>query len=154
VGCLSVLACTLFLVVVVARGLHPLSQLARDVERRQANDLSAPIDGTNLPQELLPLVNELNQMFGRLGAAFDRERDFNSEVAHELRTPLAGLRSTIDVTLGRARQPVEYAEALADCRLIVVQLQSLVEQLLSLVRLESGIEPLRHSPVALRELIT
>ena len=99
------------------------------------------------------LVKQLNELFVRLGDAFERERAFSAEVAHELRTPLAGLRSILDVALGRPRQIMEYQEALSESRSIAVQLQSLVENLLSLARLESGAERLEFSSIDVEQLL-
>ncbi len=59
-------------------------------------------------------------------------------MAHELRTPLAGLRTTIEVALSNPREVAEYQESLSDCLRVVVQMQRLVENLLSLARFESG----------------
>ena len=68
-------------------------------------------------------------------------------------TPLAGLRSTIDVTLARTRQPVDYQEGAGDCQRIAAQLQRLVENLFSLARLESGDDVFRFDFVSLNQLV-
>ena len=58
------------------------------------------LDSGNLPGEIQPMVTALNEMLDRLKSAFERERQFSANVAHELRTPLAGLKSTIEVKQG------------------------------------------------------
>ncbi|NIQ99373.1 MAG: two-component sensor histidine kinase, partial [Gemmatimonadales bacterium] len=74
----------------------------------------------------------------RLAAALGRERAFTADVGHELRTPLAGARTTLEVALSKPRDPDEYREALNDCLAIVTRMHAMVESLLLLSRLESG----------------
>ena len=123
---------------VIRRGLSPLNQVAEQISRLGDRDLAERIHASDAPAELQPVVNRLNDLLGRLEAAFGRERSFSADVAHELRTPLAGLRSTMEVALSKARQPAEYAEAISDCLQMSLRMQAMVESLLSLARLESG----------------
>jgi signal transduction histidine kinase len=83
---------------------------------------------------------------------FLRERSFTADVAHELRTPLAGVRSTIEVTLSSDRRPGEYREALDDCLQIAVRMQWMVENLLMLARLDAGQMTFRRQTIPLFEL--
>ena len=138
VGCGAAAVSSAVLMIIIGRSLRPLEKLQRDIGLLEARELSARIHSPDLPQELLPLVARLNELLGRLEMAFERERGFSADIAHELRTPLAGLRATIEVTLARSRQADEYKDALRECQQITVQLESLVENLLALVRLESG----------------
>jgi two-component system sensor histidine kinase QseC len=138
---------------VVQRSLRPLDQWARQIGRLDAQDLSARIDVQHAPRELHPVADRLNELLARLEAAFRRERSFSADVAHELRTPLAGLRATLDVTLSKPRRPEEYQEAVRDCLQITVQMQAMVENLLSLARLEGGQVQLRPQPVFVNELL-
>src|SRR5262249_46404088 len=126
VGCVSATVSSAVLMIVIAKSLAPLGKLQHDISLLDANDLSARVRSPNLPTELNPLVVRLNELLGRLEMAFERERGFSSDLAHELRTPLAGLRTTIEVTLARQRPRDEYREALQGCQQIAVQLQSLV----------------------------
>jgi signal transduction histidine kinase len=89
----------------------------------------------------------------RLEAAFRRERAFGANVAHELRTPLAGLRLKMDVATSRMRQPLEYEEAIDECRRITGQMQTMVENLLSLARLDSGQVASCSEPVLFDRLV-
>ena len=93
------------------------------------------------------------EFLDRLEKSFDRERGFTSDAAHELRTPLAGLKSTIEVALTREREGDEYRKTLSNALDIVNQLESLVKSLLALARLESGLETPKGSEVRLENCI-
>lgn len=97
----------------------------------------------------MPVIECLNRLLGRLEAAFERERAFTADVAHELRTPLAGLRSVMEVATSRPRQAAEYAETIGQCLRMGVQLQRMVEHLLALCRLDAGQMEMLPEPVCL-----
>ncbi len=82
----------------VKRGLSPLNRIAHDLERRHAADLS-PMPAVETAQEIAPVVQSLNGLFGRVAGLRDRERNFTAFAAHELRTPLAGLKTQAQVAL-------------------------------------------------------
>ena len=124
--------------VVVRQGLRPLETVAAQIGAIRDDDLTARIPVDRLPVELAPVVQRLNDLLQRLDAAFQRERTFTADAAHELRTPLAGLRSTLEVALTHPRGTAEYREALADCLEIVRHTQALVDSLLALARLDGG----------------
>ena len=139
----------------VARGvLRPLNSLAGRIADIKTDDLSCRIGTGGMPTEIEPVARKLDDLLARLEAAFNRERAFTANVAHELRTPLAGVRSTIEVALSRARGPAEYREALADCLAIAGRMQSMTANLLALARLEAGQEAFQFEQVNLRELVT
>jgi two-component system heavy metal sensor histidine kinase CusS len=123
---------------VVKRGLAPLSSVARQIEGIGEDNLKSRISGQNLPTELMPIQKQLNSLLARLDASFERERSFNANVAHELRTPLAGMRSIIDVTLTRERDGGEYRNALSESLSITNDMEELVGKLLMLARIENG----------------
>jgi two-component system sensor histidine kinase QseC len=135
----SAIALTLgVLAIVVRRGLRPMGQLATRIGQVGEADLAARITLPDAPAELMPVIQRLNDLLGRLDAAFARERTFSADIAHELRTPLAGLRSTLDVTLSRTRDTAQYAEAMTGCLGIARQMQDMVEQLLCLAKVDNG----------------
>jgi signal transduction histidine kinase len=123
---------------VVRQGLKPLNAVAAQIDSIRENNLSSRISGEYLPAEIAPIQRRLNSLLDRLEASFQRERTFNADVAHELRTPLAGLRSIVDVTLTRVRDAAEYQSALTDCLSIVSNMQAMVANLMTLARVESG----------------
>ncbi|GAA6183977.1 MULTISPECIES: sensor histidine kinase [Aliiglaciecola] len=86
---IPVLALAIFLL--VTYGLAPLRELTSQLSTRRENDFSA-IELSRTPEELLPTVNTLNSLLTRLNSAFEREKQFASHAAHELRTPLSVLK--------------------------------------------------------------
>ncbi len=101
---------------VVKRTLRPLDDLAQQISGLHERDLAARVRLDRAPLELAPVVGRLNELVSRLDEAFQRERTFSANVAHELRTPLAGLRTMLDVVLGRRRGASEYRRVLEDCQ--------------------------------------
>jgi two-component system sensor histidine kinase QseC len=75
----------------VSRGLHPLTELSSALRAKKTDDFT-PIVVSQTPNELVPVLHTLNQLFERLDAAFSREKRFASDAAHELRTPLSVLK--------------------------------------------------------------
>ena len=75
--------------VALARGLAPLRSMSGQVQRIGAETLSARLIGGQIPEELRPIHDRLNELLERLEAAFAREKRFTSAAAHELRTPVA-----------------------------------------------------------------
>jgi len=138
VGAAAVAAASGVLWVAVRRGLRPVDRLARDIADVDAADLSRRIAVPDAPAELAPVIDRLNLLLERLQAAFERERAFSADVAHELRTPLAGLRSTLEVTLARPRSADEYHETLTRCLGITAQVATMIQHLLVLARLDAG----------------
>jgi signal transduction histidine kinase len=138
VSAIAIVAAALLQVAVVQRNMSPLNSLAYQIERVSEHDLSQRCGESSLPRELKPIAVKLNELLGRLDAAFMREKSFTSDVAHELRTPVAGMRSTLEVALSVDRSADDYRHSLSDCLSICSDMQRLTESLLALVRIESG----------------
>jgi two-component system OmpR family sensor kinase len=137
---------------VVSLSLAPVSRVRRQVAERQADDLSAVSEG-DLPDEIRPLVQELNLLFGRVRQAFDAQKSFVADAAHELRSPLAALKLQVQ---GLQRASDEGTRELAVARLHagIDRATRLVEQLLLLARHQaSAAGGQRPQPVALSALV-
>jgi signal transduction histidine kinase len=132
---------------VVRSGLKPLQRVAREVQRRDVHSL-APIAATHLPQEVAPLVQELNRLLVRLDAAFQTQRAFTADAAHELRSPLTAVRLELQL-LDRAPDEAARLQARANLGAAVERAIHLVEQLLTLARNEPRDERGELSLVAL-----
>jgi signal transduction histidine kinase len=123
---------------VVSRGLRPFAAVARQIAVMDETGLKQRLASRGVPREIEPVVNQLNGLLGRLDQAFDRERALTADVAHELRTPVAEIRTIAEITLSRLRAPEEYRQALGESLEAVRTLQGLIEKLLILARLEAG----------------
>jgi two-component system OmpR family sensor kinase len=119
---------------IVGRGLAPLGALATSLARRAPASLE-PVPIVQAPVEVQPLVQALNSLLARLGDAFDTQRRFAADAAHELRTPLTAL--TLQIQLARrAESPEERDLALGRLELGVKRATRLVQQLLTMARLD------------------
>ncbi len=135
---------------IIGRSLLPLERVTAEVQRRDVNSLS-PIETPSLPQEVAPLIGELNRLLARLAEAFDAQRAFVADAAHELRSPLTALRLQLQLL---ARAPDEAAREAARGKLGAAIERSihLVEQLLTLARNEPDSARGQLLPLALDEV--
>ncbi len=121
----------------IQRGLRPLETLAQSISQVGVADLSERLPSASSPAEVLPVVARLNELLARLESAVARERTFSADVAHELRTPLAGLETALEVCASRRREPDEYADVVAKCWQVTRDMHAMVNHLLLLARAES-----------------
>ncbi|HEY0901772.1 MAG TPA: ATP-binding protein [Micavibrio sp.] len=119
----------------VRKILRPVVTISSDVDKRGGDDLS-PIANHAMPQEIAPLVVALNRLFRRLEDSFKREREFTDHAAHELRTPLAAMKTQTQVLMRKARSMPDCADGLENLQSSIDRATHLVEQLLSLARLQ------------------
>lgn len=123
----------------VRRGLAPLDHLVAEIAAVDATSLAIRLSPAALPLELQPIAGRLNQLLERLGKAFDREKRFTADVAHELRTPLAEMRTLAEVNLIAPLQtPQENAANWQEVAAISLRMESLAVRLLELARAEQS----------------
>jgi signal transduction histidine kinase len=139
---------------VVRRSLRPLDQLKAQIGSLEEGASGQRIALPQQPAELAPVTRELNRLLERVEKALVRERTLTSNVAHELRTPIAGLLSTLEVTLNRLRAPEEYREAAGECFEIAKRMNWLVNNLLSIARIEAGNVQLQKQEVKMECVLT
>ncbi len=120
----------------VSRGLLPLKRLRTAVSSRSHVDLS-PIGLHDVPGEVRPLVDEVNQLMLRLGKTLDVQSRFIADAAHQLKTPVSGLKAQIELAM-REDDPARVRHGLAQLHLAAERLSRLVQQLLTLARNEPG----------------
>jgi two-component system sensor histidine kinase TctE len=120
----------------VGRGLAPLSSLRREIQSRSHRDLSA-LSEEKVPQEVQPLIHSMNDLLQRLSATIQAQQRFIADAAHQLRTPLAGIKTQTELALRQL--PSGDAQAtLQQLHSATVKTTRLVNQLLSLARAEPG----------------
>lgn len=135
----------------VAGGLGPLRRLREALAIRSHRDLR-PIDTHEAPTEVRPLIDEVNQLMARLGQALDLQQRFIADAAHELKTPVSGLKAQIELAL-REDDPQRLRHSLGQLYLGADRLSRMVRQLLALARNEPGAaESLRLQPLDLNVL--
>lgn len=130
----------LALIVMVTLELRPLRRVAEGLRQRSPED-AAPIETHQLPGEVLPLANALNSLFDRTSEMLVRERRFTSDAAHELRSPLAALRVQTEVVQLSGDDAEMRDHALENLTISIDRATRLVDQLLTLSRLESFSTP-------------
>ncbi len=136
-----------------ARALSPVRAMAATARGITERDLHRRLD-LGLPHdELGELAATFNGMLARLEESFEGLKRFTADASHELRAPLASLRSEADVTLARPRSAVEYRTSLARISGELEDLSGLIDDLLMLARADAGREAVALTPVNLREIV-
>ncbi|MDR0225091.1 MAG: two-component sensor histidine kinase [Burkholderiaceae bacterium] len=136
---------------VVRQSLAPVQRVRRELAARRPTDLSA-VPEHGLPDEVRPLVAELNALLQRVGQAFEAQQHFVADAAHELRSPLAALGLQLQ-TLRRAPDASAREEAVQRLAQGIERATRLVEQLLSLARQEARDAQPAQAVVDLREVV-
>jgi two-component system sensor histidine kinase TctE len=125
----------------VRSGLQSLVDVTQDLEAKGHRDLS-PLAVERVPVELKPIVDRMNELLVRLGRAMESQREFVAEAAHQLRTPLAGLKLQSENLL-RAQVPDDVRESVLLMKATADRAVHLSNQLLTLARAEPEFNPLR-----------
>lgn len=125
--------------VIVRRALAPLGQLAAEIGARPPQDL-APLREEGVPAEVLPLVRAMNELLARLKSVLESQQRFIADAAHQLRTPLAGIRTQTEFAL-RQGDIVDVHRTLTQLVRATEHTTHLVNQLLALARSEPGALP-------------
>lgn len=138
----------------VRRGLRPLTEIGDAVARVDPETLDSRFDVAGLSDELRPIGQKLNELLARLDDAFRRERRFTSNVAHELRTPIAELRSLAEVALRWPGDAESAGRNFSDVLGIAQQMEAVVAALLSIARSQAGHESLSLGAVQVTDAVT
>jgi two-component system sensor histidine kinase TctE len=119
----------------LSRGLSPLTELQQRIRARRPDDLS-PIESGQVPEEISPLVRSLNDMLGRLSQTIQMQKRFIADAAHQMKTPLAGMRMQSELALRQTSQD-EIHRSLEQLSKSSESATRLVNQLLALARAEN-----------------
>jgi two-component system sensor histidine kinase TctE len=136
----------------LVRGIRPLAQLERRIRARKADDMS-PLDETAVPEEVAPLVSSINDLLSRLKGSLSTQKRFLADAAHQLKTPLAGLRMQADLAQRQA-DAEELKRSLQQIGRASVRATHTVNQLLALARAETSGRSLATARVDLVEVIS
>jgi heavy metal sensor kinase len=134
------------------KALKPISELAREARHINDRHLDIRLPVPEARDEVSDLSRTLNQMLERIDKAFASVRIFTGNASHELRTPIALLRTEIEVALFRPRDNEEYRAILGRLHEETVRMTSLVENLLSLARADGGAENIALTPIRVQDL--
>jgi signal transduction histidine kinase len=129
---------------IVSRALHPVESISATAIKISAGDLSQRINVAEAESELGQLAAVLNSTFARLDAAFAQQKQFASDAAHELRTPVAVILTQAQTALNRERTAPEYRETVEACQRAAQRMRKLIGALLELARLDAGQEPMKR----------
>ena len=133
----------------VGRGLRPLADIARAIGTRAPSSLE-PLSEEGLPGEIRPMVAQLNGLLDRLAEAIETQKQFTADAAHELRSPLTALQLQVQL-VERARSTDDRRDALEQLKTGIRRASRLVEQLLTMARLDPAVVQAR-SIIELDEL--
>jgi two-component system, OmpR family, sensor kinase len=127
-----------------AQALKPIKEISATAVKISAGDLSQRINTAETESELGQLAVVLNSTFARLEAAFAQQKQFASDAAHELRTPISVILTQTQTALNRERSAPEYKQTVEACQRAAQRMRRLITALLELARLDAGQEQMKH----------
>ena len=139
--------------IMAGRAVEPLQQIIRTTERLRPSHLNERLKVRGVGDELDQLATKINTFLDQIADHLEKNREFVANAAHELRSPLAAIQSSVEVTLEKPRTAHEYEETLFQLNDECRHLGQLVNQLLQLAQSEAGGADVRRESVPLHELI-
>ena len=136
----------------LVRGIKPLAQLENRIRARKPDDMS-PLDETGVPEEVVPLVASVNDLLSRLKVSLSTQKRFLADAAHQLKTPLAGLRMQADLAR-RETDADELKKSLKHIGQASIRATHTVNQLLALARAETTGRALAKQRVDLVKIVS
>jgi len=127
----------------VGRSLRPISEISSTATKISSGDLAQRINVAETESELGQLAAVLNSTFARLETAFAQQKQFASDAAHELRTPVSVILTQTQTALNRERETADYKQTIEACERAAQRMRKLIESLLELARLDAGQEVLK-----------
>ena len=138
----------------VGRALRPISEISSTATKISGGDLSQRINTAEAESELGQLAAVLNSTFARLETAFAQQKQFASDAAHELRTPVSVILTQTQTALARERDAAGYKQTVEACQRAAQRMRKLIESLLELTRFDSGQEVLQRLNFNLSQTVT
>jgi heavy metal sensor kinase len=135
------------------KAIAPVGEIARAAQSISEHELSKRVPIPQTGDELQSLSETLNEMFGRLERAFKRVTQFTADASHELRTPIALMRTRTEVALRKERSEADYRETIVRIHQELERTSALIENLMTLARADSGSEALQVASTSLNEVL-
>lgn len=135
-----ILLMVLYAVIYMAatRAIAPVHELIRTASRINDSNIDTRLDLPENQDEIYQLATTINDLLARLEAGIQQQKQFTADASHEIKTPLAAIRGTLEVLLRKEREPQQYEAKIRDVMAQADRLNLLIDQLLQLARLESG----------------
>ena len=153
IGAICSIAALLFTALIVRSSVKPVGLISRRISDLKIGDQDECIDLKDVPSELIPIIERLNQLLKRVAKTINQERQFTSNAAHELRNPLAALRSQVEVALSSDSISDDEYETLYKIFGLQQHMERIVSSLLLLARLDSGSQSVNLEEFPLANLL-
>ena len=150
---LAILAAALGGLFIAKKAFDPIDKIIRTAQSISAEHLDKRLEMGKIDDEVSRLSKTLNAMFDRIEEAFRLQKQFTADASHELKTPLTILLGEMEVTLANPRTAKEYVETLGSAVEEIRRITKIVDELLTIARLESGQLAMQKQPVRLDELL-
>lgn len=134
-------------------GTEPIRSLSDHLGRVRPERPAFDLDRRSVPIELDPIVGTVENLLSRIRLELDRQRQLTADVAHDLRTPLAGVRTLLDVCVQRPRETREYVETIEKAQAALRQLSAMVDNVLTLARLDAQVDRPVWESVSLPDVV-
>jgi heavy metal sensor kinase len=135
------------------KAIAPVGEIARAANSIRENELSKRLPVPQTGDELQSLSETLNELFGRLERAFRRISEFTADASHELRTPVALMRTRTEIALRKPRSETEYRETIVRIHTELERTSVLIENLMTLARADSGSQTVQLTSLDMNEVL-
>ncbi|MCP1995507.1 HAMP domain-containing sensor histidine kinase [Flavobacterium sp. HSC-61S13] len=139
--------------IIAGKSIRPVQSIIKTSRRISERNLSERVPLPQNKDELYELTLTINSLLERIEKALEREKEFTSHASHELRTPLAVLQGTLEVLIRKPREQGEYREKIDFCIAEIKRMNTLVDDLLLLARIENTQSEINKEPLYLRQLM-
>jgi signal transduction histidine kinase len=136
-----------------SRGIAPVHQLIKTTGKIGDKNINIRIPLPSHKDEIHQLTSTINDLLGRIEVSLNREKQITADISHELRTPVTGIRGTLEVLIRKTREPAQYEEKIRSVIGEVDSLNRIIDQMLQLSRLDAGNMTFTKSAVGLSKLI-
>lgn len=136
-----------------SKAIKPVHQLIQTTSGISHSNLGTRLDLPEHKDELFELTRTINDLFARIEASLKQQKQFTSDASHEIRTPLSAIRGTLEVLIRKQRDPELYEKKITGVIAEVDRLDALLDQLLQLARIESGINNARKETINLSQVL-